>query len=91
MDSRLDRRKFIRSLLALAAGYGLLPALGCSPGPGGASTPVVRALPTNPPATLTVVDGVRLLMRNGPTGGSLSDVKKMDTVIASADMVAADS
>jgi uncharacterized protein (DUF362 family) len=40
---------------------------------------------------LTVVDAVRVLMANGPTGGNLDDVKKLDTVIASADIVAADS
>jgi uncharacterized protein (DUF362 family) len=40
---------------------------------------------------LTVVDAVRILMNNGPTGGNLDDVKKLDTVIASADIVAADS
>jgi uncharacterized protein (DUF362 family) len=40
---------------------------------------------------LTVVDAVRILMANGPTGGDLNDVKKLDTVIASADIVAADS
>jgi uncharacterized protein (DUF362 family) len=40
---------------------------------------------------LTVVDAVRILTRNGPTGGNLDDVKKMDTVIASADVVAADT
>jgi uncharacterized protein (DUF362 family) len=40
---------------------------------------------------LTVIDAVRILTANGPTGGSLADVKKLDTVIASADMVAADS
>ena len=40
---------------------------------------------------LTVVDAVRVLMANGPTGGDLDDVKKLDTVIASADIVAADS
>jgi uncharacterized protein (DUF362 family) len=40
---------------------------------------------------LTVVDAVRILVRNGPTGGNLSDVKKTDTVIASTDPVAADS
>jgi len=40
---------------------------------------------------LTVVDASRILVRNGPTGGNLDDVKKTDTVIASADMVAADS
>jgi uncharacterized protein (DUF362 family) len=40
---------------------------------------------------LTVIDAVRMLMVNGPTGGSLDYVKKMDTVIASPDIVAADS
>jgi len=40
---------------------------------------------------LTVVDAVRILMANGPTGGNLDDVKQMDTVIASADQVAADA
>ena len=39
---------------------------------------------------LTVVDAVRILMHNGPTGGSLSDVKITNTVIASHDMIAAD-
>ena len=41
--------------------------------------------------TLTVVDAVRTLMANGPTGGSLDDVRQTDTVIASHDMVAADA
>jgi uncharacterized protein (DUF362 family) len=41
--------------------------------------------------TLTVVDAVRMLMDHGPTGGSLDDVKQADTVIASPDIVAADS
>ncbi len=41
--------------------------------------------------TLTVVDAVRILMANGPTGGDLNDVKQMDTVIVSPDIVAADS
>ncbi len=40
---------------------------------------------------LTVVDAVRILMDHGPTGGSLDDVKKTDTLIASPDIVAADS
>jgi uncharacterized protein (DUF362 family) len=43
------------------------------------------------PVTLTVVDAVRALRNNGPTGGNLNDVQKLDTVIASADIVAADS
>jgi len=41
--------------------------------------------------TLTVVDAVRMLMRNGPTGGNLDDVKQVDTLIVSPDVVAADS
>lgn len=40
---------------------------------------------------LVVVDAVRILMNNGPTGGNLNDVKRMNTVIASHDIVAADS
>lgn len=41
--------------------------------------------------TLTVVDAIRILMANGPTGGDLNDVRQMDTVIVSPDIVAADS
>jgi len=41
--------------------------------------------------TLTVVDAVRVLTANGPTGGDLNDVERLDTVLASADIVAADA
>lgn len=41
--------------------------------------------------TLTVIDAVRILVDHGPTGGSLQDVKKLDTIIASQDIVAADA
>jgi uncharacterized protein (DUF362 family) len=41
--------------------------------------------------TLTVVDAVRVLTANGPTGGDLGDVERLDTVLASVDLVAADS
>ena len=41
--------------------------------------------------TLTVVDATRVLRRNGPTGGNLSDVSAENTVIAGADLVAAES
>jgi uncharacterized protein (DUF362 family) len=40
---------------------------------------------------LTVVDAVRMLMDHGPAGGNLDDVRQADTVIASPDVVAADS
>lgn len=41
--------------------------------------------------TLTVVDAVRILRDHGPTGGNLNDVEKLDTLIISQDIVAADS
>jgi uncharacterized protein (DUF362 family) len=40
---------------------------------------------------LTIIDAVRTLMRNGPTGGNLNDVKLTNTIIASHDIVAADA
>lgn len=41
--------------------------------------------------TLNVLDAVRILMDHGPTGGNLADVKQLDTVIVSQDIVAGDS
>jgi uncharacterized protein (DUF362 family) len=41
--------------------------------------------------TLVVVDATRVLMRGGPTGGSLSDVAVHNTVLCSTDQVAADA
>ena len=40
---------------------------------------------------LVVVDAIRILTANGPTGGNLNNVRQMNTVIASHDIVAADS
>jgi|WetSurMetagenome_2_1015567.scaffolds.fasta_scaffold85839_2 uncharacterized protein (DUF362 family) len=40
---------------------------------------------------LTVVDAIRILAANGPTGGNLDDVQRLDIIIASADVVAADA
>jgi uncharacterized protein (DUF362 family) len=40
---------------------------------------------------LTILDAIRILTANGPTGGDLKDVKKLDTVIAGTDIVAVDS
>ncbi|MCJ7715743.1 MAG: DUF362 domain-containing protein, partial [Anaerolineales bacterium] len=42
-------------------------------------------------SSLVIVDAVRMLMNHGPSGGNLNDVKKADTIIASPDVVAADS
>ena len=40
---------------------------------------------------LTVIDATRILLDNGPQGGSLDDVKVLDTLVVSADPVAADA
>ena len=40
---------------------------------------------------LTVVDATRILTANGPQGGRLKDVRNLDTLIASPDIVAADA
>lgn len=41
--------------------------------------------------TLVVLDGMRVLQSNGPTGGRLSDVKEMNTIVVGTDMVAVDA
>ena len=40
---------------------------------------------------LTIIDATRILVDNGPQGGSLDDVRVKNTVIASRDIVAADA
>lgn len=40
---------------------------------------------------LCVLDAIRILTANGPTGGSLKDVKRMDTLAAGTDIVALDA
>jgi uncharacterized protein (DUF362 family) len=41
--------------------------------------------------SLVIADGRKLLMRNGPTGGSLNDVKRGDTMVIGTDHIAVDS
>ena len=41
--------------------------------------------------TLVILDATFVMMTNGPTGGSVSDLKRANTLIASTDCVAADS
>ncbi len=43
------------------------------------------------PAHLNVIDATRILLRNGPQGGRVSDVKVLHRLIASTDIVAADA
>ncbi|MBU0468100.1 MAG: DUF362 domain-containing protein [Candidatus Omnitrophica bacterium] len=40
---------------------------------------------------LTIIDATRVLTKNGPSGGNLKDVIKLDTVIASTDPTLADT
>ncbi len=48
-------------------------------------------LATKVKPTLTILDAVRILTANGPQGGNLADVRKLDTVIVGVDQVAIDS
>jgi uncharacterized protein (DUF362 family) len=41
--------------------------------------------------TLVVLDGTTIMMTNGPTGGSLSDLKQTNTMIVGTDQVATDA
>lgn len=41
--------------------------------------------------TLTILDAVRILAANGPQGGTLKDVQKLDTIAASTDLVKIDA
>lgn len=43
------------------------------------------------PSDLTVIDATRILVANGPQGGRTEDVRRLDTLIASPDLVAADA
>jgi uncharacterized protein (DUF362 family) len=40
---------------------------------------------------LTIIDAYRILTNHGPTGGNAADVKQLETIIASTDMIAADA
>ncbi|MEM9490259.1 MAG: DUF362 domain-containing protein, partial [Myxococcota bacterium] len=41
--------------------------------------------------SFVLLDGSRVMFRSGPTGGSLSDVREGNTMIAATDSIAADS
>jgi uncharacterized protein (DUF362 family) len=41
--------------------------------------------------SLTVIDAMRVLVRNGPQGGNIDDTKVLNTIVASVDQVAADA
>jgi uncharacterized protein (DUF362 family) len=43
------------------------------------------------PTRLTIVDATRVLLRNGPSGGNLEDVKSVGKIFASSDIVSVDA
>lgn len=51
----------------------------------------IRELAMMVTPTLVVLDGTTTMMTNGPTGGSLADLKRTNTMIVSTDQVAADA
>jgi uncharacterized protein (DUF362 family) len=68
--------------------------MGVITNPGGLHTALdqrIADLSTVIKPTLNIIDGVRVLMNHGPTGGNLRDVKLMNTLIASHDPVATDA
>lgn len=52
---------------------------------------IITELATLVKPTLVILDGTEVMVSNGPTGGSTSDLKRANTMIASCDQVAADS
>ena len=52
---------------------------------------IIRELAMMVTPTLVILDGTTAMMTNGPTGGSLEDLKQTNTMIVSTDQVAADA
>jgi uncharacterized protein (DUF362 family) len=52
---------------------------------------IIKELALMVKPTLVILDGTATMVTNGPTGGSLSDVKPTHTMIVSTDQVAADA
>ncbi len=52
---------------------------------------IIKELAMMVTPTLVILDGTTTMMTNGPTGGSLTDLKPTNTMIVSTDQVAADA
>ncbi len=52
---------------------------------------IIKELAMMVSPTLVILDGTVTMMANGPTGGSLSDLKQTNTMIVSSDQIAADA
>ncbi len=52
---------------------------------------IIKELAMMVKPSLVILDGTAAMMTNGPTGGSLSDLRQTRTMIVSTDQVAADA
>ena len=52
---------------------------------------IIKELAMMVQPTLVILDGTTAMMRNGPTGGSLEDLKQTNTMIVGTDQVAVDA
>jgi len=52
---------------------------------------IIKELALMVKPSLVILDGTTSMMTNGPTGGSLSDLRQTDTMIVATDQVAADA
>ncbi len=52
---------------------------------------IIKELAVMVSPTLVILDGTTAMMKNGPTGGSVSDLKRTRTVIVGTDQVAVDA
>jgi uncharacterized protein (DUF362 family) len=52
---------------------------------------IIKELAMMVKPSLVVLDGTTSMMTNGPTGGSISDLKQTNTMVVSTDQVAADA
>jgi uncharacterized protein (DUF362 family) len=52
---------------------------------------IIAELATLMRPTLVILDGTMVMMHNGPTGGSVADLERRDTLIAGTDQVAVDA
>jgi uncharacterized protein (DUF362 family) len=52
---------------------------------------IIKELAMMVKPSLVILDGITTMVTNGPTGGSLSDIKQTNTLIVSNDQVAADA
>jgi hypothetical protein len=90
MESRFDRRKFLRNILVLGAGYGLIPSVGCSssvPTPTAQPTASIPTLsPSSPAAVSSATAGATATAARtatpGPTAAATAAAKVSELAVA---------